>query len=200
VFQDGGRQAGLVVDRILDIVEETVTVRQRSIRTGLLGSAVVGKQVTAFIDVKAVLTSAFTDWFQNGGQPRSGRDLLLAEGSPFVRGILRVELETAGYRVHEAEDAEAALEWLHRGPVDLILTAVDLPESGFSRVLQAAKGATAASRIPVIALTETTDPSQPEHYRADDHQNKFDRTSMLHSIGRLAAVVAAEREAVAETV
>ncbi len=45
VFNDGDSSVGMVVDEILDVTEEAVTVRQESERNGLLGSAVVGKQV-----------------------------------------------------------------------------------------------------------------------------------------------------------
>ena len=44
VFNDGERSLGMVVDQILDVAEEAVTVRQKSSRKGLLGSAVVGKR------------------------------------------------------------------------------------------------------------------------------------------------------------
>ena len=45
VFSDGDHAVGMVVDEILDIVEQSVEVRQRSARKGLLGSGVVGTRV-----------------------------------------------------------------------------------------------------------------------------------------------------------
>jgi two-component system, chemotaxis family, sensor kinase CheA len=59
VFGDGARALGVVVDEVLDIVEESVAVAQSSRRPGLSGSAVVGKRVTDFLDVQAVLGA---DW------------------------------------------------------------------------------------------------------------------------------------------
>ncbi len=44
VFNDGERSVGLVVDQILGVAEEAVTVRQKSARKGLLGSAVVASE------------------------------------------------------------------------------------------------------------------------------------------------------------
>src|SRR5205085_6136549 len=98
VFQDGDRSVGVVVDEILDIVEETVSARQTCSRAGLLGSAVVGKRVADFVDLQVIMSSAFSDW---GGGRTSCRSttILLAEPSAFVRGLLRGELEMAGYRV-----------------------------------------------------------------------------------------------------
>ena len=50
-----GRSVGLVVGRILDIVETEVKVRRGSRRRGLIGSAVVQQHVTDLVDVPAVI-------------------------------------------------------------------------------------------------------------------------------------------------
>ncbi len=67
VFNDGDRSVGVVVDQILDVAEEAVTVRQKSSRKGLLGSAVVGKRVTDFLDLNQVIHAAAESWFQGTG-------------------------------------------------------------------------------------------------------------------------------------
>lgn len=58
VFNDGDRSVGLVVDQILDVAEEAVTVRQKTTRKGLLGSGVVGKRVADFLDLNYVIRTA----------------------------------------------------------------------------------------------------------------------------------------------
>jgi two-component system chemotaxis sensor kinase CheA len=55
VHRDGGRTVGLVVDEILDIVQEHVSVAQVGARHGLLGSAVVQGRVTDLLDVAALV-------------------------------------------------------------------------------------------------------------------------------------------------
>lgn len=55
VYAYQGRSIGLVVDRILDIVEETVTVQSRSSHEGLSGSAVIQQYVTDLVDVPSVI-------------------------------------------------------------------------------------------------------------------------------------------------
>ena len=55
VFAESGRQFGLVVDRILDIVTETVVVQRRAPRPGVLGSIVLQNRVTDLLDVPAIL-------------------------------------------------------------------------------------------------------------------------------------------------
>ena len=87
VFNDGDRSVGMVVDQILDVVEETVTARQKSARKGLLGSAVIGKRVTDLLDLNEVIHAADESWFQGAGGSGGGKTVLVAEGSPFSRGL-----------------------------------------------------------------------------------------------------------------
>src|ERR1035438_295551 len=102
VFNDGDRSVGLVVDQILDVAEEAVTVRQKSGRKGLLGSAVVSKRVTDFLDLNHVLHAAAEDWFQGTGGPASGKRVLVAQAPAFSRGLTSRRGYMAGYRVLEA--------------------------------------------------------------------------------------------------
>ncbi len=190
VFSDGDRSVGIAVDRIVDIVEEAVTVRRQSERKGLLGSAVVGKHVTDFVDLKTVLNMAFGDWFEKPAASRRGQ-LLLAEASAFVRGLLRTELEMAGYQVLEAATAEEALDRLDRHAFDLVLAAADLPGGGCGRVAAAVRQNPSQRHIPVMALTGAAGAKEASG-DFDDWQSKFDRVGMLRSIERLAAAVASK--------
>lgn len=64
VYREHGRTVGLVVDRILDIVHETVTVQRRTQRGGLLGSAIIHGQVTDLLDVPGVIHSLDPSFFE----------------------------------------------------------------------------------------------------------------------------------------
>lgn len=57
VYTENGRSVGFVVDQILDVVEETITVRRKAHRSGVLGSAVVQGRVTDLLDVHGVINS-----------------------------------------------------------------------------------------------------------------------------------------------
>jgi two-component system, chemotaxis family, sensor kinase CheA len=57
VYADQGRSVGLVVDRILDIVEESFVVRPQTGRTGVKGSAVIQKRVTDILDVQGLIAA-----------------------------------------------------------------------------------------------------------------------------------------------
>jgi two-component system chemotaxis sensor kinase CheA len=64
VYSERGRSVGLVVDRILDIVEENIVPQQLSKREGLLGSAVIQQRVTDLLDVRGFVRAANPDFFE----------------------------------------------------------------------------------------------------------------------------------------
>jgi two-component system, chemotaxis family, sensor kinase CheA len=55
VHSDGRRSVGLVVDNILDIVEETLTVQRNGDRGAVYGSAVIQQRVTDLLDVESIV-------------------------------------------------------------------------------------------------------------------------------------------------
>ena len=58
VHASQGRPVGLVVRRILDVVEETIAARAPASRPGVLFTAVIQGRVTEFLDIEAIIRSA----------------------------------------------------------------------------------------------------------------------------------------------
>jgi two-component system, chemotaxis family, sensor kinase CheA len=58
VYSEKGRRVGLVVDRILDIVEENVVIQNPSHRDGVRGSMVIQSRVTDLLDIPSIVRSA----------------------------------------------------------------------------------------------------------------------------------------------
>jgi two-component system chemotaxis sensor kinase CheA len=58
VYSENGRSVGLVVDRILDIVDENVVIQNPSRREGIKGSMVIQSCVTDLLDIPAVVRAA----------------------------------------------------------------------------------------------------------------------------------------------
>jgi two-component system chemotaxis sensor kinase CheA len=66
VYSEQGRSVGFVVEQILDVVEETVSVRNQTARDGVLGSAVVQGKVTDLLDVHGVIRRSDPSFFARG--------------------------------------------------------------------------------------------------------------------------------------
>ncbi len=186
VFHDGNNSVGMLVDEILDVTEEAVTVRQGSDRDGLLGSAVVGKQVTDFLDLNAVIRATGRSWFEGKHGHAGGEKILLADASAFSRAMVRSGLEMADYVVFEAENQEQAITVLEQQGVDVVLAAFDLPPGGGSDLLTAMRLRKEWDRIPVVVLANSAE-QVPAAREAgfDDCQPKFDRLQVLASVARL---------------
>jgi len=58
VYSEAGRSVGLVVGKINDIVQESLTVKRDASRDGILGSAVVQDKVTDLLDVIGIIRAA----------------------------------------------------------------------------------------------------------------------------------------------
>ena len=194
VFNDGDRSVGVVVDQILDVAEEAVVVRQKSSRKGLLGSAVIGKRVTDFLDLNEVIHTAAESWFQGRGGSGTGKTILVAEASAFSRGLIRSSLDIAGYRVMEAADLDEAIRGMEQQPADVVVAALDLPPKGAASLCAAMRGRPEWRQIPVLALADSAAPIKSSAAQAagfEDCQDKFDREALLESVARLAAAHAA---------
>ena len=193
VFNDGDSSVGMVVDEILDVTEEAVTVRQESDRNGLLGSAVVGKQVTDFLDLNEVIRAAGGDWFQGTDGHADGQRVLVADASAFSRGMVRSGLDMAGYVVLEAANLDEVLSKLERQPVNVILAALDLPPGGSSALLAALRRRPAWEKIPVLALVDSADQVQAAAAQTagfEDCLAKYDRLLLLEAVAQLVSPLA----------
>jgi two-component system chemotaxis sensor kinase CheA len=68
VYTHQGRSVGLVVGRILDIVETIVEVQRTGRRPGLLGSAIIQQHITDLVDVQEIIRTAQPSSYETGRQ------------------------------------------------------------------------------------------------------------------------------------
>jgi two-component system chemotaxis sensor kinase CheA len=198
VFDDSGRSVGIVVDQILDVVEDTVTVRCKTSRKGLLGSAVVGKHVADFLDLNYVIREAADGWSDTDSSASQGKRILLVEPSAFSRGLIRSGLNMEGYQVFEATGVNEAVSELERNPVDVVVTALDLPPDGSSALISAIRARPDSTAIPVLALADSAEQARTHAGEPafQDCRDRLDREGMLASLARLASAVSANASTV----
>ncbi|MFQ5971340.1 MAG: chemotaxis protein CheW [Alphaproteobacteria bacterium] len=190
VFTESKRSMGLIVDKIVDIVETELSVELTNDRPGFIGSAVISNRATDIIDVGHLLTKAYPDWFKPEGErffgSREDRRVLLVDDSPFFRNMLTPLLEVAGYRVTTAESADEALELYEGGQdFDVIISDIEMPGmSGF----EFAEKVRAEGRwrdVPIVALSSYAAPQDLDRGRVvgfSDYVPKFDRDALLQSL------------------
>jgi len=187
VFGTDERCVGIIVDQILDIVEESIGMRRRSRpRRGLLGSGVVGKRVADFLDLQAILRAAEEECLD--ASPATPATLLLADSSAFNRGLLRNQLEMAGYRVIEAATSAEMVQQIEGEPVKVLVAGFDFL-SADPPAIERIRRSPGAVGLRVIGLANSAgeiDESRALYPEFDDYQVRFESEAMLRSVERLA--------------
>jgi two-component system chemotaxis sensor kinase CheA len=68
VYAGEGLRVGLVVGRIIDIVEANIATRSRASRTGVMFTAVVQDRVTEFLDIEGIIRSSAAEAVRAGAR------------------------------------------------------------------------------------------------------------------------------------
>lgn len=195
VFSDRDRSMGLVVDEIVDIVEDRLKVELKAEMPGIIGTAIIGDKATDVIDTGYYLTAAFGDWFgahqalPDNSRTTSGRSVLLIDDSPFFRNLLTPLLSVSGYDVTAVESAERALGMLDGGlRFDCIVSDIEMPGMDGFEFAEAVRADDRFNTIPLIALSSHATERDFERGRQvgfDDYVAKFDRDSLLTTLGHI---------------
>ncbi len=190
VFSDKDRSMGLVVDEVIDIVEDHLSVEIGSACDGYMGTAVIDGKATDVIDTGYYLNLAFSDWFDGtdsmltAGNGKDGRPrLLLVDDSHFFRNMLQPLLSVAGYEVVTTESAAYALDMCHAGEMfDVIVSDIEMPEMNGFDFAREVKKERRWAETPLVALSSHTSPADMKQGREvgfDDYVAKNDRDAIL---------------------
>ncbi|HHG90841.1 MAG TPA: hybrid sensor histidine kinase/response regulator [Devosia sp.] len=189
VFSEGERSMGLVVDRIVDIVDDRLDLHVEPSEPGFLGSAIIAGKATEILDVGHFLPMAFSDWFeQKERESRTPRRILYAEDSGFFRNMIVPVLKGAGFAVTVCEDGVEAFERVKNGETfDLVVTDIEMPNMDGFTLAKLLQGDKNARDWPVIALSAFAGP-QAER-RAQEvgmfaYVAKFDRRGLIDALKR----------------
>ena len=193
VFTDRNRSMGLVVDEIVDIVEDRLTIDISAQGDGLIGSAVIDGKATDILDAGYYLTQAFPDWFGTAGEAGGGEGgaalrVLLVDDSPFFRNLLAPLLSVAGYDVTTVENAADALDMRDAGVAfDAIISDIEMPGMDGFEFAEAVRGDPRWGDVPMVALSSHATEKDFERGRQvgfNDYVAKFDREALIDTVAR----------------
>jgi two-component system chemotaxis sensor kinase CheA len=197
VFTDGTRSMGLLVDEIVDIVEDRLSIEMSGKRPGYMGSAIVAGKSTDIVDTAHYLTQAYPDWFGamdrgSGAKADAGKRLLLVDDSPFFRNLLAPLLSTAGYEVTTAESGDQALGMCESGrDFDVIVSDIEMPGMDGFEFCEKVRQNSRWQETPLVALTSRTGPDDLDRGRKvgfTDYIAKLDRDALLRTLSETTAV------------
>ncbi|MBU8538316.1 hybrid sensor histidine kinase/response regulator [Falsiroseomonas tokyonensis] len=192
VFSEGERSLGIMVDAILDVVDEALSVQAGQGRPGFLGSAVVAGKVTDVIDTAWWLGQAGGDWFRPATATPASRRLLVVEDSAFFRELVVPALAADGYEVVAVEGPAQALRLRERGEMfDAIVSDIEMPDMDGYAFARDVRGGGPWQDLPMVALTGRVEPAAVARGRAagfTDYVGKYDREALLASLSECLAV------------
>jgi len=187
VFTDEDRSMGLVVDEIMDIVEDQMSLELGSAQPGVMGSAVIAGKATEVIDVAHYMGLVHGDWHKSHGAAGGDHSrVLLVDDSPFFRNLLAPLLSVAGYQVTAVESAEEALRLRDEGQTfDVIVSDIEMPGLDGCEFAQQVRSSGAWQATPLVALaSNAADLKRGQAAGFDDLAAKFDREAIVTKVSQ----------------
>ena len=119
--------------------------------------------------------------------------ILVIEDEPYIRQILKVQLESAGYGVATAENGQQGLNAIKADRPDLVLLDLMMPDMDGWEVYQQIKADEILREIPVVVVTakaQSIDKVLGLHIaKVDDYITKpFGPQELLESVEKLIGV------------
>jgi len=192
VFTTGGREVGLMVSSIIDVLEAEVTFDSMTFRQpGILGSAVLMGRTTLLVDLFGLVAAVLPDWVvkpervvtQLGTQPT----VLIVEDSHFFLHHIKNFVEEAGYQVCTAMDGLEALQVLEKygDKINLVLTDIEMPNLDGLGLTERIRHDPRFASLPVLAVTSVCGEGAEKRGLAagiDEYLIKLDQEKLLVSI------------------
>jgi len=118
-------------------------------------AAAIRSQTTAQPDaVRTLLSVTPTDVLEPNAMSAAQQQTILAvDDSASMRQMVRFTLEGAGYKVVQAADGVEALELARNGPVDLVLTDVNMPRMDGIALVRELRSLDTYKFVPMLVLT-----------------------------------------------
>lgn len=194
VFAEGDQCVGLMVDAILDVIEDRLSITLGAARPGVLGTAVVGGRATDVLDTAYWLQQAGGDWFRHRPDEAAGARVLIVEDSAFFRSLLMPALTAAGYAVVSVANAQEALRLREAGEqFAAIVSDIAMPGMDGLDFARSVRAGGAWAPLPLIALSaraEAEDVAAGREAGFTDYVAKYDRDQLLASLRQCLASAA----------
>lgn len=184
---------GIVIDRVIDTVSARIELDTSTMMApGLFGSAVIDGKITMLIDMYRLFEIAAPEWYDKESiktkKGKKGKRILLVEDTPFFRMIETEYLESAGYKVTQAEDGRRALKLLELHAFDAVVLDIIMPGLDGWEVIKKIRGDDRLKGLPVLAVTSLDDEETAAkglEAGFDDWEAKLNKTRLLEKLNAL---------------
>ncbi len=201
VFQQGGREVGILVSGIVDAMDISVEIdNQTFLQRGILGSAQIMDKTTMLLDLYGLVTPepeiipaahANVGLVQNTSTPEAADAnqsyILVVEDSEFFRSHFKSVLNDAGYEILEAEDGVEGIRVYdeHADEIVLILTDIEMPNMDGVEMTKQLRQRPELDSLPILACTSVAgEMAETRGFSAglDEYLIKLDREQLIERI------------------
>ena len=189
-FTEREKTCGILCTNIVGTLEVSPEVEE-GIYThpGILGHRIIDGKTVLFIDIYKIIEMYDPDWFiVKVGKEEKTRRILLAEDSPFFRGMIKNYLTSAGYEVEAVENGRQALSKLSSEKFDLIITDLEMPEVDGFELIKEIKTNPDYKNIPIVVVTSLAGEDvrrKVYDLGANSYEVKLNREKLLEEVERL---------------
>jgi two-component system chemotaxis sensor kinase CheA len=187
------RPFGILLSAVVDTAEAPIQLNIESyMEEGLLGTAIIKKRLTLFLDIYRLIELLEPNWFADRKKQQKDitgkKKILLVEDTIFLQQLEKRYLEADGYEVVVADNGKEGLEMLAQEPIDMIVSDIEMPEMNGWDFIKAVRKDPQFKNIPAMAVT-ALDTEADRLYTLksgyDAYQVKIDRERLLLQISKL---------------
>ncbi|MCK4305581.1 MAG: chemotaxis protein CheW [Candidatus Eisenbacteria sp.] len=181
---------GIVATKVEDILHTDAEIDQINISgQGILGSAVLGGQLTVFLDIYGLFEAVAPEEYgidrDSPIEALRGLRVLIAEDTSFFRSVESEYLRSLGCIVDTAVDGMEAWGKLSDGTYDALVTDIEMPKMDGFELIERVRASSQLKNLPVIGVTALR--SDDVHCRAidagvDAMETKLDKGRMLEAL------------------
>ncbi len=193
IFQFAGREVGVLVSKIVDVVDSSVTIDEDTFKQpGILGSAIILDQITLMLDLYGIVATINPGWVEQQKQIKErskdgGETILIVEDSTFFLNQIKAFISDMGYNVITAMDGLEGIDELNKpdNEIDLVLTDIEMPNLDGVELTEKIRKEYNLNDLPVLALTSVAgDAAEKRALDAgiDEYLIKLDREKVLDRV------------------
>lgn len=184
VFTNQNHSVGLVVDKIVDILEDVMDVKMKSTTAGKIGTVILNGHATDIIDVEHYIHMAYPDWQTNSMSKQETRQKVIYIGDmAYGASIFTPILQLEGYDVDKFDTLDEAMLFLKDvNDCCAIFLDIEKPCKDFVAPDVSIISLSQLSPLPIMTLVDTDQLSRIDRNDRAIYCDKFNRQDFIQNL------------------
>lgn len=189
VFSIGGKEVGIIMSEIVDIIRGDFVVDEMTHKQpGVMGSSIINDEITLLVDLYGIIDTLMPEWTKSlkaKTEETGTSTILVVEDSPFFLHQIVTFLNEVGYETLTATDGREGLEVLCKENVDLVVTDIEMPNMDGLEMSRRIRDDEKLKDLPIIAVTSLAGDSAEKKGKEvgiNEYLVKLDREKIIAAV------------------